>query len=178
MTAEQRHSAFATRVRDEFNALYSGAKHAEITDRLDDGAAGKTLAILEAERDAAIANAVNALLGGVAPAGDSLQKLYALIQAISGSGYATLADVNTAITSVIGAAPAALDTLEELAAAFNNDANTVAALTTAIGNKANSADVYTTAAADTTFLKITDFNTLIGNPDADLVAIFETGLAA
>ena len=176
MTLEQRFSAFATRVRDEFNAIYDGTKHAEIADRLNDGGPGTTLSEITTARDTAIANAVTALLGGVAPAGDTLGKLYALIQAISGSGYATIADVNTAIADVVGAAPAALDTLQELAAAFNNDANTVAALTTAIAAKANTADVYDIVTADATFKTIAEYNAQIGNPDADIVAIFETGL--
>ena len=176
MTLEQRLSLLATRIRDEFNALYTGTKHAEIADRLDDGASGTTLATITSDRDTAIANAVTALLGGVAPAGDTLKKLYDLIQAISGSGYATIADVNTAIAAVVGAAPAALDTLVELAAALNNDANIAATLTAQIALKANIADVYDKTTADATFKTIASYTAEIGNPDADFVAIFNTGL--
>lgn len=57
-------------------------------------------------------------------------------------GYATEAYVMARINEVIDGAPAALDTLNELAAAINDDANFASTVTTALGNKANSADVY------------------------------------
>lgn len=47
------------------------------------------------------------------------------------------ATINTAITNLIGGAPAALDTLNELAAALNDDANYAATLTTALNGKQN-----------------------------------------
>lgn len=47
---------------------------------------------------------------------------------------ATTAFVNTAITNLIGAAPAALDTLNELSAALNNDANFSTTITNLINN--------------------------------------------
>jgi Major tropism determinant N-terminal domain len=48
---------------------------------------------------------------------------------------ATTAFVNTAISNVVGAAPAALDTLNELAAAINNDSSFASTVTTALSNK-------------------------------------------
>lgn len=57
-------------------------------------------------------------------------------------GYATEAYVMARINEVIDGAPAALDTLNELAAAINDDANYAATVTTALGTKANAADVY------------------------------------
>lgn len=59
-----------------------------------------------------------------------------------GGEYATEAYVMARINEVIDGAPAALDTLNELAAAINDDANFASTVTTALGNKANSADVY------------------------------------
>lgn len=48
---------------------------------------------------------------------------------------ATTAFVTTAVNNVIDAAPGALDTLNELAAALGDDANYAATITTALGNK-------------------------------------------
>ena len=60
-------------------------------------------------------------------------------------GYATLEDLNRAIGNVIDSAPAALDTLNELSAALNNDANFAATITNALAAKANVADLATVA---------------------------------
>lgn len=57
-------------------------------------------------------------------------------------GYATESYVMGKVNELIDGAPAALDTLNELAAAINDDANFASTVTTALGNKANSADVY------------------------------------
>ena len=48
---------------------------------------------------------------------------------------ASTAFVQAAITAVIGAAPAALDTLVEIATALNNDASIASTLTTSIATK-------------------------------------------
>lgn len=72
-------------------------------------------------------------------------------------------EVNTAVNALLDGAPAALDTLNELAAAINDDATFSATITAAVAAKANSADVYTQAQ--------------IGNVDPDLVATFEAALA-
>ena len=57
------------------------------------------------------------------------------------SGYQTAANVNSAIQAVVGAAPAALDTLAEIAAQLENDQDAVSALTTVVSGKANSGDI-------------------------------------
>jgi hypothetical protein len=51
------------------------------------------------------------------------------------SGYATQSYVTSAIAALVDSAPAALDTLNELAAALGDDANFSTTITTAIGNK-------------------------------------------
>jgi hypothetical protein len=51
-------------------------------------------------------------------------------------GYATEGYVSTIISNLVDAAPATLDTLNELAAALNDDANFAATVTTALGTKA------------------------------------------
>ena len=53
---------------------------------------------------------------------------------------ATTEFVKTAIAALVGSAPAALDTLEELARALAGDANLKATLLTEIGKKANATD--------------------------------------
>jgi len=50
----------------------------------------------------------------------------------------TKAETDTRIQAVVGAAPAALDTLTELAAALGQDANYAATITTALAAKASS----------------------------------------
>lgn len=57
-------------------------------------------------------------------------------------GYATESYVMGKVNELIDGAPAALDTLNELAAAINDDASFASTVTTALGNKANAADVY------------------------------------
>lgn len=49
--------------------------------------------------------------------------------------YATQAYVNTAVANVVNSAPAALDTLNELAAALGNDASFSTTVSTALGNR-------------------------------------------
>lgn len=66
--------------------------------------------------------------------------------AVDTSTIATRAYVESSIQAVIDAAPAALDTLNELAAAINDDANYAATVTTALSNKA---DKTTTVTAGT-----------------------------
>jgi len=51
------------------------------------------------------------------------------------NGYQTASQVNTAIQNVIGAAPAALDTLQELANALGNDSNYATTVTNALAGK-------------------------------------------
>jgi hypothetical protein len=58
--------------------------------------------------------------------------------AVDTSTIATQSYVTTAISNLIDGAPAALDTLNELAAAINDDASYAATITTALGLKLNS----------------------------------------
>lgn len=50
--------------------------------------------------------------------------------------------INNRLSSLVGAAPSTLDTLEELASAFSTNASAITAINSAITNKANSSDVY------------------------------------
>lgn len=55
--------------------------------------------------------------------------------------YATETYVDTAVSGLVNSAPAALDTLKELADALGNDANFATTVTTALGNKVNTSDL-------------------------------------
>jgi hypothetical protein len=58
---------------------------------------------------------------------------------------ATTAFVTTAVSNLVDAAPGALDTLNELAAAINDDASFASTVTTALGNKADADHDHTPA---------------------------------
>jgi hypothetical protein len=76
---------------------------------------------------------------------------------------ATTAFVSTAVSNLIDSAPGALDTLNELAAAINDDASFASTVTTALGNKADADHDHTTA-------DITDFT--ITTPEENQVLKF------
>lgn len=70
--------------------------------------------------------------------------------------------VNAAITALVGDAPAALNTLKELADAINDDASFAASVTAALATKANSASLATVATSGS-------YNDLSNKPTASLV---------
>jgi hypothetical protein len=57
---------------------------------------------------------------------------------LSANSFATQTYVNTAVSNLVDAAPATLDTLNELAAALGDDPNFATTITTALGNKLDS----------------------------------------
>jgi hypothetical protein len=89
----------------------------------------------------------------------------------------TPAQIDARIQALVGAAPGALDTLVELAAALNNDPDFAASMTTALATKADKATTYTIAQVDGAFLlktaKAADSAKLGGN----LPSYFATGAA-
>ena len=64
---------------------------------------------------------------------------------VASKSLATESYVSTSINNLIDSAPSALNTLNELAAALNDDANFASTITTAIGTKLNTSDFTTTA---------------------------------
>jgi len=62
------------------------------------------------------------------------------------TGYATESYVTTAISNLVDTAPSTLNTLNELAAAINDDASFASTVTTALGNKLDSSTASTTYA--------------------------------
>ena len=73
------------------------------------------------------------------------------------TGYATETYVDTILSDLIDAAPATLDTLNELAAALGDDPNFATTVSTTLGLKANSADLATVATSG-------DYTDLINTP--------------
>ena len=71
-------------------------------------------------------------------------------------------DIQAAVNGSIDGAPGALDTLNELAAAINDNASYAAAVTSALAAKANTADLYTQAQ--------------LGDPTTEYVTGFESAL--
>ena len=63
---------------------------------------------------------------------------YGYLKSADLNGYATEGYVTNAIADVVGLAPEALDTLQELAAAFDNSPDTLTNLVTTVGGKQNS----------------------------------------
>ncbi len=64
------------------------------------------------------------------------------------SGYATRVYVDTAVLALVDSAPSTMDTLNELAAALNDDANFAATVTTSLAAKADASNTYTKAEVD------------------------------
>ncbi len=72
---------------------------------------------------------------------------------------ATTAFVTSAVSNLIDSAPGALDTLNELAAAINDDNNFATTIVTQLGNKANTASLTTANVAELTNLYFTNART-------------------
>jgi hypothetical protein len=89
-------------------------------------------------------------------------------------------EITAAINVLTTGAPAALNTLDELAAALGDDANFGSTVTTALGNRVrvdNNTQGLTLTQKQNARTNIDAYGSVeIGNPDADLVATFNTGL--
>lgn len=90
----------------------------------------------------------------------------------------TNTQINAAVAAVVDAAPAALDTLNELAAALNDDANFAGTITTALAGKANAS--HTHAISDVTGLQAAldakVNSSAVGDTTTNYVTVFEAGL--
>lgn len=83
--------------------------------------------------------------------------------------YATKAEVDGRIEGIIGTAPAALDTLGEIADRLAEDNDAIAAINGVLSGKANSADVYTKSEVDAQHTTInTAVTALDGKVDAEI----------
>lgn len=68
---------------------------------------------------------------------------------INDSEYQTKSEVNAAIQKVVGAAPEALDTLEEIATKLSSNDDAVASIVNTLSEKANAAEYYKKSEVDT-----------------------------
>lgn len=86
---------------------------------------------------------------------EDVQRLREALTAIDADVFAryTKTEVDTLIDNLIGGAPGALNTLDELAAALSDDANFAATVTNLLALKANLADVWTRAQADARYVQ-------------------------
>ncbi len=122
------------------NSAIATAIATEVTDRNSAIATAKTAAEATASADATTkANAAQAAAEATASA--------ALTSAIATEVSNRNTAISTAVSAVVDGAPALLDTLNELAAAINDDANYTTTITTALATKANSSQVTTDIAA-------------------------------
>lgn len=89
-------------------------------------------------------------------------------------------EITSALNSFAAGAPAALDTIAELAAAFNNDPTVIATITAALGNRVRT-DINTQGLTLTQKQNArTNIGAYgqdeIGNPDTNFVTVFRAGL--
>lgn len=88
-------------------------------------------------------------------------------------------EIAAAITVLTSGAPAALNTLDELAAALGDDANFASTITTSLGNRVRF-DASQTLTAPQKTQALTNIGaqdaSLIGDPDTNYVTTFNTGL--
>ena len=89
-------------------------------------------------------------------------------------------EITAAINVLTTGAPAALNTLDELALALGDDANFAATITTALGNRLRidtAAQALTLVQKQNARTNIDVYSMVeIGNPDTDYVVVFNTGL--
>lgn len=155
MSLQTRLSALIVRVGDEFKAiriLVGGTGEATVAN-LQTSATNLVGAINEVRTSGLTnASAIGALINDAQITSSntySAQKIETL--------------VTSSISNVIDAAPGALDTLNELAAALGDDPNFATTITNQLALKANAADVYTKAE--------------MGDPETDLVSLLNASLS-
>lgn len=92
---------------------------------------------------------------------------------------ATTAFVTSAVSNLIDSAPGALDTLNELAAAINDDNNFATTIVTQLGNKANTASLTTANVAELTNLYFTNSRAILAEiPAVTQIAVTHSGSSA
>lgn len=92
----------------------------------------------------------------------------------------TIDAISTAISALTSGAPAALDTLDELAAALGDDANFAATITAALGNRVRTDTAAQGLTAEQQQNARTNISVLsaaeIGDPETNFVTTFNAGL--
>lgn len=168
-----------TRIATEFKALRTligGTGTANITGLTTTNRTSLVAAINEVK---AVADAA-ATPAGLLASANNLSDVANAATALTNLGGVTAATVNTMIQGVVNAAPAALDTLSELASALGNDSNFAATMTTALSNRVrvDASQTFTLpqqAQARTNIAAVA--STDIGDTEYNFVTHFEAALA-
>lgn len=170
-TLQVRLENLATRVGTEAKALRI----------LINGNAPNLNALATAAKDNLV-NAINEIKGVVDGLGGGTEVDDALTNLVNTWSSQKIVDqITAAVDALAAGAPAALNTIDELAAALGDDANQIANILTALGNRVR----VDTAAQGLTGPQKQNARTNIdamgsvelGNPDTDLVAVFNAALA-
>lgn len=169
-TLETRLRDLATRVGTECKALRT----------LANGNAAD-LSALTTTAKANLVAAINELQAEVEAAGSAPEVNDALTNTTNTWSSQKISDqVVAAINALATGAPAALNSIDELAAALADDANYAATVTTALGNRVRFDAAQTLTAPQKAQAKtnLDAYGALeIGNPDTDFVAVFNTAVA-
>lgn len=122
--------------------------------------------------------AINEVKASVAGAGAVINDTTSATTTVYSSSK-TNSVITSAVAALVASSPAALDTLNELAAALGNDPSFAATTATALGNRVRFDDAQTLTAgqkvqgnANLGSLSLVD----AGNPATNFVAVFEAGL--
>jgi hypothetical protein len=167
MTLALKLSDLATRLATESKALRT----------LVNGNAGNLNALNTTAKNNLVA-AINEVLAAIAGGGGAIND-GTTTGTSTWSSTKVAAEILAAKNALINGSAAALDTLNELAAALGNDANFAATTATALGNRvrADSAQSFTAPQQAQARSNIgAQEAAAIGDPEQNLVAIFEAGL--
>lgn len=170
MTLEQRLTALATRIGGECKALRT----------LINGNAADLTALTTAAKTSLVA-AINELQAELAGVGQAPEVDDGVTNTTNTWSSQKITDELDAVkTEILNGAPAALDTLEELATALGDDANFAATVTAALGNRVRTdtnAQGLTLVQKGNARTNIDAYGSVeLGNPDADHVATFNAAL--
>jgi len=183
-----------TRISDLITAIGTDIK--QLRTFLTGSASGNLTGLTTSDKTSVVAavNEVNAKPSGGAPA-DASETVKGIVELATLSEVSDGTDAARAVTAagvrqertalkaeILGAGvPAALDTLDELAQALADDANFAATTTTALGNRVRvdtAAQGLTGTQQSNARTNIAAVGTVdIGNPEADLVALYATAKA-
>jgi hypothetical protein len=183
-----------TRLTDLITAI--GTDYKQLRTWLTGSAAGDLTGLDTTTKASIVAaiNEVNAKPSGGAAAPDATTAVKGIVELATLAEVATGTDTVRAVTpegvrqertalktEILGAGvPAALDTLDELAAALGDDANFGATITTALGNRVrvDAAQGFTAGQMTQGRANIAAYGAAeIGNPDTDLVAAYTAAKA-
>lgn len=184
--------SFQTRISDLITAI--GTDYKQLRTWISGSSSGNLTGLTTTDKSSLVA-AINEVDGATASVPDATTAVKGIVELATLAEVATGTDVVRAVTpegvrqeriavknEILGVGvPAALDTLDELAAALGDDANFGASITTALANRLR----VDTAAQGLTATEKTNGQTNLdvyskadlGNPDTDLVALYTTAKA-